>query len=67
MKQSDFRKLIDQAFSTELKSIRTAGGISRDTGLPIEEVIEYLEDHPERYKVMGLRPAGCKLYKVVRK
>ena len=66
MKRSDFRNKIIGSYSPKFeRKIRTAGGISRDTGLPIEDVIEYLEDHPERFRILPLRPAGSKLYELI--
>jgi len=62
--KSTFRQKVLDAFSTDYKSIRTAGGVSRETGLPIDEVTEYLEDHPDTFEVLKLRPAGHKLYRI---
>ena len=62
VKRSEFRKKILGAFNKEFKRYRTAGGVAKETGLPIEEVIEYLEEHPDTFRLCNLRPAGCKLY-----
>lgn len=65
MKQWEFRKAIMSAFSTEVKRCRTAGGVSRETGLSIEDVIEYLEDHPDTFRVMNIKPGGHKIYQYI--
>lgn len=55
---------IIRSFSDPGSSMRTLAGVSRETGLPVETVQSFLQDHPELFRPSSLAPSGEPIYSV---
>jgi len=51
-----------KAFHGPNDTLRSPGGIARDTGLPLNEVNSYLEQHSKLFEKFPLKPGGTTLY-----
>jgi hypothetical protein len=58
---NDLRKIL-QAFEGPLSKWRTAGGISRDTNLPIQDVMRIIESHPEQFRKSEISLGGIAVF-----
>lgn len=62
---TDELDLVLKAFDTGRRRSRTPGGVARDTGLPLEQVLQTLQHHPEYFVVSStITPSGLPYYTI---
>lgn len=64
-KLSDIGKKIIQTFGPTYSDWRTVGGIERDTGVPQQEITDFINEHNELFIQSSISPGGKKLIKPV--
>jgi hypothetical protein len=50
-----------EAFTGPDETWRTIGGVSRETGVPVEEVQQFVQRHPDLFVESTLTPSGSPL------
>ena len=60
-------KRVARAMSEPEIDWRTVGGVARETGLPVGDVSEYIQQHPDDFRQSIIKPGGVPLYRIRRK
>ena len=64
--QEEIKEKILSAFSSPTSMMRSVHGIERDTGLPLDVVIDFISKHPELFEKSPIAPpTGSAIYKYI--